>query len=150
MYRVDGEFINDTRRGEGFIEDAVRDQLNIINAEALSALEARKNYVIVPLSQFFDIPYMDPNVARNRVYYNICRDLEKRQLAFRLVSPRRYCKICKKIVLRKDLNGKVCKNCNRNTTIPPESRHSVIIWFKTKEEEEENSNIEKWLNEHSI
>lgn len=150
MKHIHGELISDLRRGEGFITDAVNSQMDFINSEALTALEEQKNHVIIPLVQDFNIPYMDPVEARYRVYYNVCRELEKNKIKFALIRPVRWCPFCKLQRKKDQLDGDQCKKCGRDTFIPRDARHKILISFKTKEESDEMTNIKRWLNDHSI
>lgn len=151
MKSVDGELIKDMRRGEGFIREFVERELDSINAAALTAIEKQESYTVHVLPDFFDIPYMDPKDSRNRVYFNIMRDLEKRKLIFKLIKPKRWCKICTKPVPRANLiEGTKCGKCHRETFIPRGSKYKIVLYFKSQEEKEENENIAAWLDKYSI
>lgn len=150
MLHIDGELINDRRRGEGFIQKAVSDQLDIINALALTAMENQENHVTIDLSENFQIPYMDDKIARSRIYYNVCRDLEKRKINFRLIKPKRWCRICIKPMRSEDMTGIQCKKCGRDTFVARDAKYKILISFKSQDEDDELANIEKWLDQRSI
>lgn len=150
MEKVDGDLIKDLRAGEGFIEEVVKQQLEIIDAAALTALEEQKPYAIITLADYFNIPYMNPGIARNKVYFNVCRNLEKRHIKFKLLKPKKWCKICIQPLLPKHLDGNKCKKCGREPFIPRDAKYKLVIFFQSKEEEEENDNIAEWLNKHSF
>lgn len=74
--------IRRTAKGAGYVEDYIRDVLNLIKDDILAAVERRDTESVTALPTDFSIPTMDPIEAQRMVYYYVAKKLESPDLGY--------------------------------------------------------------------
>lgn len=64
-------------KGEGFIEDFIKDILDLIKDDILAAAERRSSEAVTELPTDFNIPTMNPADAQRMIYYFVAKKLEE-------------------------------------------------------------------------
>lgn len=65
-------------KGQGYIEDFIRDIMALIKDDILSASERCANEAVTELPTDFNIPTMKPEQAQRHIYYFVAKQLEQR------------------------------------------------------------------------
>jgi len=74
--------IRKTAKGAGYVEDYIRDVLNLIKDDILAAVERRATESVTAMPTDFSIPTMDPIEAQRMVYYYVAKKLESPDLGY--------------------------------------------------------------------
>ena len=76
MSIVSAKQIRRKAKGDGFIQDYIKDILIVWQDDVERASDQRKQCAITKLQTDFDIPTMEPYDAQRAVYYYLCKKIE--------------------------------------------------------------------------